>query len=183
MKLREIPSEIERLVAEYNSEEWNDAPVTDERRLQIEQALDDLDYTVEDKAAHYADLIAHYESDAETIKEEERRLASIRKRAEGAAEWLRRNLQGTLLTLNRRKIETDFWKFGFRRSESMVVRAEDAIPEVFMIPVPATFAPDNKAIKEALQEKFDKGKEFYGEFESEEIPGAVLIVKQNLQIK
>lgn len=178
MKLREVPIEIERLIVQYNDEE-----TTDERRLEIENELNELDFTVEQKAAAYADLIAHYESEAEVIKAEEMRLAAWRKRCDGAAGWLRRNLQETLLAVNKRKFDTDFWKFSFRRSEAMVVTAEDVLPERFMIPVPATFKVDNPAIKKALQDECELPKEFYGEFESENIPGAKLEIRQNLQIK
>jgi len=178
MKLREINPEIERLLAEYNGEE-----TTDERRLEIESALNDLDIALEEKAASYADLIAHYESDAESIKKEEQRLAAMRKRAEGSAGWLRRNLQGALLAGGKMKLDTDFWKFSFRRSEALIVRAEDTIPAEYMIEVPATFKPDNAKIKDVLKREFGGPKEFSGEFEVPEIPGVVLDIRQNLQIK
>ncbi len=183
MKLRDISFEIENLVTEYNADEWQGQPVTDERRGEIENELNALDLTIEEKAANYADLIAHYESDAETIKAEEKRLAIMRKRVENSVEWLRRNLESQLLILGKRKIETDFWKFSFRRSESLIVRAEDALPDRFLIPVPAAVKPDNAKIKKAMQAKFIGSKEWYGEFECEDIPGAVLLVKQGLQIK
>lgn len=178
MYLREIHPEVAKRDAEYNAEH-----TTDERRLELESELAELDMTLEDKASSYADLMAHYDSDAKTIKAEISRLAVMLKRAEHHSGWLYRTLESQLLLLNRRKIDTGFWKFSFRRSESMVIQAGDAIPGQFMIPIPATTEPDNAAIKKALQEKFDQSKEWYGDYTNDDIPGAVLVVKQGLQIK
>lgn len=165
MILRLIPFEIESRLNEYNAE-----GATDERRVEIEAELEQLDFTVEQKAEAYANLIAHYQSDAATYKAEEQRLAVLRKRCESSAAWLDSNLESVLLALGIRELKTDFWKFSFRRSESLHITASDAIPEAFMIPVPATVKIDNAEVKAALKR-------------GEIVPGAELLIKQNLQIK
>ncbi len=165
MILRLIPFEIESRLNEYNAE-----GTTDERRMEIEAELEQLEFTVEQKAEAYANLIAHYRSDAETIKAEEQRLAVWRKRCEASADWLDRTLESTLLALGISTLKTEFWKFSFRRSESLQITAADAIPEAFMIPVPATVKIDNAEVKAALKR-------------GEIVPGAELLIRQNLQIK
>lgn len=183
MILRQIHPEIQKLIYEYNADHWHGEEVTDERRTQIEQEIEALDIAMEEKADSYVELIGHYDSEIERIKAEKRRLDAWQKSLEGKRNWLDRTLEANLLAADKRKFETDWHKYSFKRSESMIVRAEDALPNKFMLIVPETLKVDNAAVKAALKEGFDKSKDWYGEFESEEVPGAALVVKQNLQVR
>lgn len=67
------------------------------------------------------------------------------------------------------KLETNIYKISYRKSESVEIINEQAIPQEFM-KEKITTAPDKTAIKEALKNW-------------QEIPWATIITKQNLQIK
>ena len=67
------------------------------------------------------------------------------------------------------KLETNIYKISYRKSESVEIINEQAIPKEFM-KEKTTIAPDKTAIKEAIKNW-------------KEVPWATIITKQNLQIK
>jgi hypothetical protein len=74
-----------------------------------------------------------------------------------------------MLRLNYSKIETDFGTFSFRKSESVDIENATLIPKEFTT-TKIEIYPDKTAIKKAIKE-------------GKIVPGAVLLQKQNLQIK
>ena len=70
---------------------------------------------------------------------------------------------------NKKEFNTELYKLSYRKSESVEISNENALPKEF-IKEKITTAPDKVAIKEALKNW-------------QEVPWATIITKQNLQIK
>ena len=72
-------------------------------------------------------------------------------------------------SLGKEKLNTNIYALSYRKSESIEIQNEKMIPQEF-IKEKITVAPDKIAIKEAIKKW-------------QEVPGATIITKQNLQIK
>lgn len=164
MKLREIPEQLEALTEEYNSEECSD-----QRREEIEGLLETLELTAIEKAEAIANLISHYESEAECRSTEISRLAKLSKADNNKAEWLRNYLTGNVQALGG-KVDTPNYKLSLRKSSAVNVMDLGLIPGKYLREIPAKFEADKTTIKKALEA-------------GEEIPGASIETRFNLQIK
>lgn len=144
-----------------------------------EQTFDDtlamIETSLEDKIDAVACTIKNMESEAEAMRAEELRLAKRRKARENAAERLRAYLSNTMTSLGKTKVETPRNRLSFLRNakveivdeSSFLAFAKSGRIDLLTFSEPA---PNQKALKRAL----DAG---------EEIPGAVMTVRANLQIK
>lgn len=106
-----------------------------------------------------AEIIA-YKAEKDTFAEREKQAKA---KAESLKNWLTDALNGNKLTTNKVAVT-------FRKSETVEIQDIEAIPEDYMR-VKTTVEPDKVAIKDAIKNSHLA------------IPGAEIVVKQNIQIK
>lgn len=135
-----------------------------------EAELDELQMAREDKIENLCLYAKSLRAEASAIKDEEKNLADRRKAKENKADriedYVARNLNG-------QKFETPRVKVLWRKSESVEILHEDAIPERFL-DIRVVRSPMKPEIKKELKKAEAKG---------EEIPWARLNVKQNMNLK
>ena len=135
-----------------------------------ESDLDSLKIAREEKIESICLWIKNLRAEASAIKDEEKNLADRRKAKEVKADrlesYVSSNLQG-------KPFETSKVKVTFRKSESVEILNEDAVPESFL-DIKVVRQPMKAEIKKRLKEAEAKG---------EEIPWARLNVKQNMNMK
>lgn len=167
MKLYEIAAEYENLLNAIDSGEIPEEAITD--------TLESITSMLEDKADNICCIIKNMTAEAEAIKAEEAKLAERRKAKENQIDRLKNYLSEVLTRSGYTKLETARNKVTFRKSESTVVDNEAEFIEWAMKNNDAllTFKDptvNRTAIKKALAS-------------GEEIVGAHIEVKQNIQIK
>ncbi|MGN0533001.1 MAG: siphovirus Gp157 family protein [Eubacterium sp.] len=121
------------------------------------------------KIENIALFIKNLDAESEAIKVEEKRLADRRKAKEKKAKYLKEYLTNSLTQSGETKFESAKCALSFRKSVVTVVDDISALPKQYVTEV-VDYVPDKTAIKKALQA-------------GEEITGAKLEEKQNLQIK
>lgn len=127
----------------------------------LEQLQMDKDKKIENTALYVKNLT----SDAEQIREEEKKLADRRRVCENKVKSLKEYLYGYLAG---EKFKTPRVAISYRKSETVNVSDMEKIPEEYLKYKEPE--PDKTAIKAALK----SGKE---------IPGAEIVVNQNIQIR
>lgn len=146
--------------------------------LPVEAVADTLEAIkgeLDEKADNIGCLLKSIEADITAIKTEEQRLAERRKTKEKAYDRLKQYLSDTLQGLGIGKVETARNVITFRKSEVAEVN-ESAFLEwakanrVDLITVKVTESANKTEIKKELKA-------------GTEIPGAVLVTKNNLQLK
>lgn len=90
--------------------------------------------------------IINIKADIETAKAEIDRLTALKRTAENKVESLKNLLA---YTLNGEKFKTGRCSISYRKSQSVVIDDEDAIPQEYMC---VKYTPDKKALREYLQE-------------------------------
>lgn len=135
----------------------------------IEQALAINREQLQEKAGNYALVIKDFEHKNAAVDEAIKRLTELKKSRQKAMESLKNRLKSAMELYGVERIESDFVKLSFRKSEAVEIESEDLIPPIFKEQV-VTEKIDKNAIKAAL-----KG--------GTEVPGARLDKRQNLQIK
>lgn len=131
--------------------------------------LDELEVERNAKLEAVALFVKSLEAEAAAMREEERKLAERRGRNERKAERLRRYLSDSMLALGDTKLETARVALSFRKSESVVIEDQAALPVEFL-KVKMTETADKAAIKKALKA-------------GQQVAGAQLVENKNLQIK
>lgn len=140
---------------DFETGEVLDSEALQALQMQREQKIDNV-------ACWHKNLLA----EAEAIKAEEKNLMERRKAKETKAEQLKNWLSQVVAG---QKIETTRNKISWRKSESVELLNEDAISDTFKEEV-TTVKIDKAAIKEAIKAGVI-------------VSGAVLVEKQNIQIK
>ena len=139
--------------------------ITEEGEVIDEQALTELLMAKEEKIENVACWIKNLTAEAEAIKAEKERLAERQKKAEEKTEslkkWLAFALEGEKFTTARVAIS-------YRKSVS--VQVDESLLDKKYMKEKVTYTPDKTALKKALQA-------------GENIEGAYLEEKQNIQIK
>lgn len=129
--------------------------------------LEALEGERNDKLEAVALFIKSLDAEASAIKAEERSLAERRQVKERKADRLRAYLSGSMESFGDTRLETPRCVLSFRKSEAVEVTDEGLIPTTYI-----TYKPSiNRAeLKKALKS-------------GDEVPGACLMTRQNLQIK
>jgi len=122
-----------------------------------------------EKAESYALHIKNLRAEAEAIKAEAQALTERRKSIEQKTELLGDRLQAAMLATGKTKFETAKVALSFRKSETVNITDEDMIP-VNLMREKVTYEPDKAEIKKRIKS-------------GEDVPGASIEEKQNLQIK
>ena len=133
----------------------------------IADTLESIEASIDDKIDNTACVIKVLEAEEAAIKAEEERLAKRRKAKEKAKERVKAYLSEMILAMGRTEFESPRNKISFRRSEETV--CDNKVLDRKWMRKKETFEPDKVAIKNAI-------------LSGEKIPGAEIVVKQNLQI-
>ena len=156
--------EINSLIANYEMR------FDDDGVWENESELDELNIAREEKIESICLWIKNLRAEASAIKDEEKNLTERRKAKENKADrlesYVASNLQG-------KPFETSKVKVSWRKSESVEILNEDAVPDSFL-DIQVVRKPMKAEIKKRLKEAEAKG---------EDIPWAALEKKQNIQIK
>lgn len=121
---------------------------TEEELQAINDTLEMLDCSIEEKVENTAKYIKNVESDIEGIKAEINRLTALKKQKERNTEWLKSNIEYALKNKGIEKLEVGTFKCGYRKSESVEVDDLKAIPSDY---TKTEIKPDKTAIKKALK--------------------------------
>lgn len=161
MKLYEFNEAIESALFEAIDPETGE--IVDESALEKLNALQmEKDEKVESCLIMYKNLLA----EAEAINAEKKNLDAREKQAKSKAEWIFRYVEKNL---EGEKFSTPKVSVSYRKSESIEIIDESAIPEKY-IKVKTTTQPDKTAIKKAIK---------WGEA----VMGAKLVENKNMQVK
>ena len=131
--------------------------------------LERLNEARDQKIENIALYIKNLEADAKAIKEEEKNLKERRERAEKKADRLRDLLAMSMNNAGETKFNTARCAISFRSSKSVVITDLYLIDEAY-VKKTIDIKPDKTAIKKALEA-------------GEDIEGAYIEEKQNIQVK
>lgn len=133
----------------------------------FELALSQIIGDIGEKLEGYAMVLKNIESDIAGIKSEEKRLADRRKAMESNLARIKENMADSLLTVEGNRVKTEKFTFSFRKSTSVQIENDAAIPPQF-IKVEKTISRSElaKALKAG-----------------EQIEGAQLVENQSLSIR
>lgn len=102
---------------------------TEEELQAINDTLEMLDVSIEEKVENTAKYIKNVESDIEGIKAEINRLTALKKQKERNTEWLKTNIEYALKTKGIDKLEVGTFKCGYRKSEKTIVDDVNKLPD------------------------------------------------------
>lgn len=102
---------------------------TEEEMQAINDTLEMLDVSIEEKVENTAKYIKNVESDIEGIKAEINRLTALKKQKERNTEWLKTNIEYALKTKGIDKLEVGTFKCGYRKSEKTIVDDVNKLPD------------------------------------------------------
>lgn len=102
---------------------------TEEEMQSINDTLEMLDVSIEEKVENTAKYIKNVESDIEGIKAEINRLTALKKQKERNTEWLKTNIEYALKTKGIDKLEVGTFKCGYRKSEKTIVDDVNKLPD------------------------------------------------------
>jgi hypothetical protein len=160
MNLYQITQEAQYLAALLETEELT--PELEAELLINQEQL-------QSKGINYAKVIANYQSEADQIDAEIKRLKAMKESRDKKVTWLTESLKKAMLVSGIEKIESPLFKISLRRSEAVEVDVVEALPSSFQN-VKNVVTADKMAIKEAIK----KG---------ENVFGARIVENFNLQIK
>lgn len=134
----------------------------------VEAALQEIQGNFEEKAENIVSLIKSLEGEAAAYREEEKRLATLRKTSENKVESLKNYLFSTMQVMELKIVKTPLFKLNIKKNPpSVIVDNIEAIPEDFLV-----FKME--ADKKLLGEKLKAG---------EKIEGCHIEQKESLSIK
>ena len=160
MNLYQITQEAQYLAALLETEELT--PELEAELLINQEQL-------QSKGINYAKVIANYQSEADQIDAEIKRLKAMKESRDKKVTWLTESLKKAMLVSGIEKIESPLFKISLRRSEAVEVEIPEALPVDWQIKK-VTITADKLAIKKAIKEGYS-------------ITGARLVENFNLSIK
>jgi hypothetical protein len=135
----------------------------------IEEALQLTEEEFQDKAVSYSFVVKSFDTAADLIDAEIKRLKGLKEKSEKRAELFKTRLAEAMNEFGVESITTPLVKISFRKSESVEIENEELIPAEY-IEIKAVESISKTRIKEALKEGVT-------------VPGASLSKNRNLQIK
>lgn len=136
---------------------------------EIELALDLTNEEFESKAISYAYVVKGFEDSEEVINRELERLSILKDKAVKRKDLFKQTLSNAMQQFGVEKIKTPLLSLSFRKSESIVITDESAVP-FFYVEEKTIKTISKTMIKEDLKA-------------GSVVPGAELVSKMNLQIK
>lgn len=144
-----------------------EAAETEEEIQAIQDTLEMINVSIEEKLENTAKYMINVESDIQGIKAEIDRLNKVKKSKESTIETLKNNIEYSMKQKGLEKLEVGTFKAGYRKSESVEIINLDVIPADF---TKVEIKADKTAIKKALKA-------------GETVEGAEIKVNQNFYIK
>jgi len=160
MNLYQITQEAQYLAALLETEELT--PELEAELLINQEQL-------QSKGINYAKVIANYQSEADQIDSEIKRLKAMKESRDKKVTWLTESLKKAMLVSAIEKIESPLFKISLRRSEAVEVEIPEALPVDWQVKK-VTITADKVAIKKAIKEGYS-------------ITGARIVENFNLSIK
>jgi hypothetical protein len=160
MNLYQITQEAQYLAALLETEELT--PELEAELLINQEQL-------QSKGINYAKVIANYQSEADQIDAEIKRLKAMKESRDKKVTWLTESLKKAMLVSGIEKIESPLFKISLRRSEAVEVEIPEALPVDWQVKK-VTITADKVAIKKAIKEGYS-------------ITGARIVENFNLSIK
>lgn len=139
---------------------------------ELELTQDDLELLeieLKEKSDNIIKYVQNLEGNINIIDTEIKRLQQIKQQEKNKLDNLKEYIKYCLNKMNVKKIDSTLGKITIRKSESLEVIDLEKIPGEF-VTIKQTFNPDKTAIKKAIKE-------------GREIPGAKIIIKENINIK
>lgn len=115
------------------------------------EALEMVEEAIEEKVGNTLKVIEQFEAEAKIMKEVEARMAERRKAKENDAKRLREYIAIQMDRAKIKKVATDTHSVTVRSVKSLEIDPMAIIPEQYMVEKPATFAPDKRALTEAIK--------------------------------
>lgn len=115
------------------------------------EALDLLDKTelsIKEKGQNLAIILNNMDSNVDILDNEIARLTKMKKSIKANQDRLKNYLSFNLEKMWIEKLDTDLFKIGFRKSESVIIADDVVLPEEF---VKITVAPDKTELKKAIK--------------------------------
>ena len=135
---------------------------------ELGKALENIDDEIEVKAENYAGLIKNLEAEAEAYKKEIDRMADRKRALENRVKFLKKNLEETMIDLDKKKFKTNLFSFNIQRNAPGIkILDEDKIPEDFV-------EYERKIKKNELKKAIKEGLE---------TDAAVLVESESLRIR
>lgn len=144
-----------------------EAAETEEEIQAIQDTLEMINVSIEEKLENTGKFIKNTESDITGIKAEIERLTAMKKTKENFVERLKNNVEFALKEKGLETLTVGTFKAGYRKSESVEIINLDVIPADF---TKVEIKADKTAIKKALKA-------------GEVVEGAEIKVNQNFYIK
>ena len=94
--------------------------------------LETLDFEIEEKADAYAKIIRMLEGQKDIMEAEITRLTGRKMMLENKAERMKRNLEKSMILLNKRKFKTDLFSFNIQKNPASV-NIVGKVPEEYLI--------------------------------------------------
>jgi hypothetical protein len=145
--------------------EENEGELTPE----LEQALSLTAEAFQEKAISYGFVLKSFDNNVAIIQNEINRLTLLKQSAENKKELFKARLSEAMQEFGVEKIKTPTLSLSFRKSESVEIINEDLLPPFFKN-AKIVETPDKALIKESIKA-------------GQQVPGAQLVTKNNLQIK
>jgi hypothetical protein len=135
-----------------DNEEWQRHAILD-RELERKAILDSLEgLGLEQKLEAYCKVIAEKKANNDYISAEIARLQKRKKSNDNAVDWLRGNMQQSLIAVNKLKVDTGLHKISISKRKTLKIDydklVEQGIPELIYKPA----VIDKTATKKAIQE-------------------------------
>ena len=150
--LHDITNSVKELLSRLDNIEAED--LTDEAKAVQRQAiLDSLEgLGLEQKLEAYCQVIAEKKANNDYLSAEIARLQKRKKSNDNAVEWLRGNMQSTLIATGKQKVDTGLHKISISKRKSLEIDydrlIEQGIPELIYKPA----VIDKTATKKAIQD-------------------------------
>lgn len=168
MNLFEIDRQIEELIENGFNGECLDIETGEIDREKAERFLADLQIERDVKLDNYGKYVKNLEAQAKALKEEEDKFKLRRQRLERKAEWFKKAIVSSLMLSGDKKFESV--NVVLTTLKSQKVEVDESVIDKRFMREKIEYAPDKKAIKEALSN-------------GEDVPGAWIVTNINLQIK
>lgn len=107
---------------------------TDVDEKVFKDTLESIECELETKADSYAVIVANLESDVEKVDKEIERLTRMKKTLKNRSDFLKRNLENTMILMNKKKFKTDFHSYNIQKNPaSLNILDQTKIPEAYWV--------------------------------------------------
>lgn len=166
MTFYEITENIRSILDRMGQEMEQEGFISEETLAEYQTLAEEKDDKIESIALFYKET----QAEADAIKAEAKKLAERADMAQKKADRLKEYLTSIMMIEEEEKFTTSRVKVSFRKSESVVVDDDLQNVDPRFVIEKTTFSADKAGIKEAIKN-------------GEEVKGARLETKQNIQIK